>query len=114
LKLAFKKTYTTVKWIKLAEDYIHLKAYVLWKREIYLLFGKVSKYHYGVIFQLLGKIRILPNRWTKCYLRHRRLLIDQLIASGVSEQMLKDMFIIVVTGTESWIFWGRFLHKRKS
>jgi hypothetical protein len=29
LKLAFKKTYTAVKWIKLAEDYIHLKEFVL-------------------------------------------------------------------------------------
>jgi hypothetical protein len=29
LKLAFKESYTAVKWIELAEDYIHLKAFVL-------------------------------------------------------------------------------------
>jgi len=29
LQLAFKKTYTAVKWIKLAEDYIYLKVFVL-------------------------------------------------------------------------------------
>ena len=55
LKLAFRKTYTGVKWIKLADNYIHLKVCVLWKNEIYLLVGKVSNYHYGAF----------PNYWLK-------------------------------------------------
>jgi hypothetical protein len=38
-----------VKWIKLAEDYIHLKEFVLWKNEIYLLVDKFSNYHSGSI-----------------------------------------------------------------
>jgi hypothetical protein len=103
-----------VKWIELAEDYIHLKAFVLWKNEIYLLVGRVSNYNYGVTFQLLIKIRVFSNLWTNCYLKHWRSLIDQLINSGLPEQMFKDTFIIVVMGTKSWIFLGRVLHKPKS